>query len=286
MKQGQIIHRFLLPADQNPPEAIHPAMGTLDHPSPGFKSRAALDGLSLLSASTDMRRISKLVDQISHVIVVVAFIQAQTLGRTIRRLWARNRNAFQGFFHHPHVMAVGPINSQTHRNTGGFTQHASFYAAFGSVRRIWPGFFPRPAGLWSWRHPSTVTTSSGLSVHRTPATPVSIISETRPCLSTPENGNEPLSCCKFPYRSMRSTGFPSVKRKRFRSLPLDHSRAAVRPQTGAYSYVSAAASRFSPTFCLKPNTEPLMFFSSVSLNLLVVEFTRMFISYTHQGLFG
>lgn len=283
MKQSQIVHRFFLPADQNPPEAIHPAMSAFHHPSPGFESCAALDGLSLFSASADMRRISKLVYQVPHVIVIITFVQAQTMWRTLRRLWSWNWNAFQSFFHHPHVVAVGSINSQTDGNAGGFTQQASLHAALGSVCRIWPGFFPRPAGLWSWLRPSTAMTSSTLSVHRNPQALSSITFEKCRLWSRFETVSERLNFCRFPSHLMRSTGSPSVAQKRSRSSLCGHQPEAARPQTDVCSYASEAGVQSSPTICLKQNTE---FSPWMVMNLLAFGITRLFISYIHTGLFG
>lgn len=283
MKQSEVVHRFLLPADQNPPEAIHPAVGAFDHPSPGFESRAALDRLRFLPTGANMRRVSKLIDQLAHVIVVIAFVQAQTLWRAACRLWMWDGNTFQRFFHHSHVMAVGAINSQPHGNTGGFTQQASFHAAFGSVRRIWPGFFPRPAGLWSWRRPSTATTNSILSTRRTHEALSSTISGKHRLWSTLETGNVQLNFCRFLSHSTRSIGNRSSTQKRFHSSLPDHQPEAAPLRTYAYSYASAATSQSSPTICLKRNTE---FSPWLVINLLMCGVTRRFRYYTPMGLFG
>lgn len=287
MKQSQIIFRFLFPSNQNPSKAVHPTVGAFNNPSPSFESCVAFDGLRFLSTVSNMRCVSKLRNQISNFIRIVSFVQTQTLWFLSRWYGTFNGNTLQRCFRQLNVMAVRRFNHQSHWNSRGFTQHTSFDTAFGSIRRIWSGFFSRPTELWSWLRPLTARTSLTLSTHRTLPTPVSTASETLGLRSTLENGNEPLNCYKSRYHSTHSTGIRFVKQKRFHSLPFDHPLVDDRLQTDACSYVLAAAAQSFSTICLKLNTESPSFVSSLlAMNLLVFAITRLFISYINSGLFG
>jgi hypothetical protein len=57
MEKGRVVLRLLFPPDEDRPEAIHPAMGALNHPSSGF----ALDRLRLLTSGTDVRGATELL---------------------------------------------------------------------------------------------------------------------------------------------------------------------------------------------------------------------------------
>ena len=54
MKKGDVVLRGLVPADQDAPEAVQPAMGELHHPAPGFEPSLPLDGLGLLAPAADV----------------------------------------------------------------------------------------------------------------------------------------------------------------------------------------------------------------------------------------
>jgi hypothetical protein len=62
MKQRYVILRLLLPANQNSPVAIPPAVRPLDHPTPGLEARFLFDLLRLFAAYAEVSRVVELPD--------------------------------------------------------------------------------------------------------------------------------------------------------------------------------------------------------------------------------
>lgn len=246
MKHGQIVFWTLLPTDQNPAEPVHPAMGSLDDPPARCESGLALDSLSFLAAGADVRSVSKLPHQAPDLSIVIPFIQAKPLRYLPGRSGTSYRNAFQGWLHQPHVVPVRALDRQSDGNPGSLTQQASLNAVFGSVRRIWPGFFPRPMAPSSSRHPSTARPSRCPSTHRTRSARSPRVSQRpRPC-TTVETADGPWNCCKFRSRSTRSTDILCAGRKKCHSWP-----AGLEPGDGPQAQdrapdVSATTARSGP----------------------------------------
>ena len=56
MTKGDVVGGRLVPADQNAPEAVHPAVGAFHHPAPGFEASLLFDGPGLLTPAADVGR--------------------------------------------------------------------------------------------------------------------------------------------------------------------------------------------------------------------------------------
>src|SRR3954452_10161850 len=95
MQQAEVVLDLLLPADQDPAEPVHPAMGPLHDPTASLVSRLTLQCLGLLATRPYMRREPELADQLPRVVVVVALVQAHPLGARRRRLGPVHRDALQ-----------------------------------------------------------------------------------------------------------------------------------------------------------------------------------------------
>ncbi len=153
-----------------------------------------------------MSGIGKFLHQSSDLTGIVSLIQTHPLGALPCRLRAGYRDTLKRRLDHFTVMAIGPGNRHANRDTVGFRQQTAFNAFLGSIRRIGAGFSPRPAGPWSWHHPSPATTNQSLSTRHSLPEPGPRVSETLRLASIPEIANE--RCCwnKYPSRSKRSTG--------------------------------------------------------------------------------
>ena len=146
MKKCYVVGGRLVPADQNAPEAVHPAVGAFHHPAPRFETGFLFDGLGLFPPATDVGREAELVQGPPHLIKVVALVQAQTLGMFRAGRWAWHGEAVHRSPHQLHIVAVGPIYRQPHRNTPGFGQQTALNAGLTPVRGVGTGFSPRPRG--------------------------------------------------------------------------------------------------------------------------------------------
>ena len=93
MQRPQVVAHFLIPPDEQTPEAIHPAMRAFDNPPPGFEAHLLLERLGFVPSRPDMRGQAKLWQPVSHLVIVIAFLQAQSLrcvgGRAALRRYSR-----------------------------------------------------------------------------------------------------------------------------------------------------------------------------------------------------
>jgi len=212
-----------------------------------------------------MSSISKLFDQGSYLTRIIRLIQTHALRFLHRRLRANRRNTLQRGFNHFAVMPVRPGNRQTNRDTVGFCQQTALNAPFGPICRIGAGFFPRPAGLWSSRHPWTAKTSQSLSTRHTRQAPSPRVSERRRLVSMPEIVNGLCYSNKYPSRSERSIGSQFSIQRRCRPWPCGPGLSAGLRRNDAYWDASGAKARFFPIVHLKSCICFLSFFFS-SLN--------------------
>src|SRR5438552_2760940 len=79
MEHGDIVLRLLGPADENPAEAVHPAMGPLHHPAPRLVPRLLLHRLGFAPLRRDVCREAERPDRLAHLSVGIPLVQAQML---------------------------------------------------------------------------------------------------------------------------------------------------------------------------------------------------------------
>ena len=189
MQHSEIVLALLLPADQEPPEAVQPAVRPLDHPASGSVAYSACQRFGFFAPCVQVQGVEELLGQLPHLVVVVAFVQQQSLRLLRRRLGPSNRNALEGF---PRQLEVGPVgasdgDAEGHARPVG--QQASLRAALGSVRGIGTGFFPHPTALSSSRHREPASPTRCHGVPRTPGARGSTVRGTLPPRSTLGNGD-------------------------------------------------------------------------------------------------
>jgi len=265
MKQRQIIFRFLFPPRQNAAKAVHPAMGAFHHPATGFETGFMLDRLCFFPARTNVSRIAKFFHQVAYLTRIITFIKTHPLLFTFRRRWPFHRNTFYRCLCHFAVMAVGALNRQPYRNTGTVRQQTAFNAFFSSIRGVWAGFFPHPAGPLSWPHPSIAKTSQCLSVHHNRPELSSRVSERCPLVPIPEIASAPYCWNRYRFHLMRSIGNRSAVQKISHPSLDDPVPSACRRQSDACSDVSVSTARFFPIIRLKFYIDSLFFvFSSLN----------------------
>ena len=146
MKKGDVVLGSLVPTHQDAPETVQPAVSAFHHPAPGFEPSLLFDGLCLFASTADVGGEAELLQGAAHLGEVLAPVQAHTLGM----LWAGHGSghgqAVHRGSHQLHVVAVGPIHRQTHRNALGFGQQAALDASLTSIGGVGAGFPPPPRG--------------------------------------------------------------------------------------------------------------------------------------------
>ena len=265
MKQRQIIFRFLFPPRQDAAKAVHPAMGTLHHPTTGFETGLMLNRLRFFTTRTNVSGIAKFFHQVAYLTRIITFIKTHPLLFLFCRRWPFHRNTFYRGLGHFAVMAVGAINRHPHRNLGTVRQQTAFNAFFSSVRGVGAGFFPHPAGPLSWPHPSIAKTSQCLSVHHNRPTRLPRVSKKHLLVPILETANGPYCWNKYRFHLMRSIGSRSAGQKISHPSLGDPALSVCRRQSGVYWDAWVSMVRFSPISRLKFYIDSLFFvFSSLN----------------------
>ena len=216
MKKGDVVVRGLVPAHQNAPKAVHPTVSALHHPTPGFESGLPFDSLGLFAPAPDVGREAELFQGPAHLIKVVTLVQAQTLRMLRSRRRSLHREAVHRGPHQLHVVAVGPIHRQPHRNAPGLGQQAALDPGLAPVGRVGTGFSPRPRGTWSWPRSYSANSSPDPSIHRNVPTPSAIVPGTPRRRPIPESADGPWSRSKCRWHPRPSTGSRCAARRRYR----------------------------------------------------------------------
>jgi len=206
VEHGQICISSNFPANKQSAKAVHPRMSALAHPSARLFSSASLQLLDLFAPRTDVSSEVEFIRQVSDLVIVVAFVEAEILGSFGRRFGSAHWDAFERVPRHFEVVPVGPIDGKANWNTTRFNQDASLGPELGPVGGIGAGFFPLPREPWSSLRPSTTISSRCLSTRHRPTGLVSKILGIRPPPATLGNAGKPRSKYKFPWRPKRSTG--------------------------------------------------------------------------------
>ena len=265
MKQSQIIFRFLFPPRQDAAKPVHPTVCSLYHPATSLESNLMFNGLCFFATGPNVSRITKLFYQISYLAGIIPFIKTHALLFPFRRFGSFHRNTFYRRFRHFAIMSIRTINRQTNRDARAFGKQTAFNAFFGSVRRVWAGFFPRPAGLLSWHHPSIAMTSQSLLTHHNLLTPGPKVSEKFQLLPTPEIVSVPYCWNKYLFHSMHSIGSRFVIRKIFHPWLCDPVLSVCRRRNGVCLNVWVSVAQFFPITRLKSGI-CFLFFVFSSLN--------------------
>ena len=235
MKKCYVVGGRLVPADQNAPEAVHPAVGAFHHPAPRFEASLLPDGLGLFPPAADVGREAELVQGPPHLIKVVALVQAQTLGMLRAGRWAWHGEAVHRSPHQLHIVTVGPVHCQSHRNAPGFGQQTAFDAALAPVRGVGAGFSPRPRGIWSTPRPCSANSSPNPSVRHSVPARSAIAPGTPRRRPIPESADGPWSRSKCSWRPTPSTGNRCAARRRYRWHRSGPEPGAVLRPKGGYS---------------------------------------------------
>jgi hypothetical protein len=251
MKQRQIIFRFLFPSRQYATKPVHPAMCSLYNPTASLESGLVLNRLCLFTTRSNMSGIAKRFHQLSYLTRIIPFIKTHALFFPFCRLGPFHWNTFYSRSRHFAIMSIGAINRQADRHTRTFGEQTAFNAFFSSVRRVWAGFFPRQAGLLSWRHPSIAMTSQSLLIRRNLSKPSSRVSEKLRLLPIPGTANGLCCLSRYRFRSKHSIGSRFSVRKEFRPSPCDPALSVCRRRSDESSDAWESMARSFPIIHLK-----------------------------------
>src|SRR5580658_6759068 len=237
MQQSQIVRDFLFPADQQTSCAIEPRMSAFDFPATSF-SAAVLGLRKLVGLARHVRHIAAFANLAVDRPAGVAFVEAEVVRLLSRWLGTLNRDSVQRLAQQFLVRHIGAFDGNGQRHTTAVDERRTFHAQLATIRRVFPGFFPRPAALWSSPHPSSATPNQYLSVRRTRSKRVATAPQTHRIPPTPGNRRESRCQSRTAWASL-STASRWPARKKCRSprfacpivdvLPCDRVRRSARP---------------------------------------------------------
>src|SRR5262245_56772415 len=246
MQKPKVVTHFFVPADQHPPEAIHPAMRALHHPPPGFETSLVLQGMGLRAPRSDVRREPELVQQVSHLVVIIAFVQAQPLRGFEGGLRPFHSYAFDGLARQLEIIPLRAGHGQTEWHATAVGEDAAFGAKLAAVRGVLAHLFPPQGELWSSPRPSPATPSQCPARHHSPVSLAPIRPQRRPPPPTLENVDGQHYWNKASSSSAHSTGSRCGARKRWHPSLYDHRRGADGTLEGVVS-VGGVRAPYAPT---------------------------------------
>jgi len=180
-------------------------MAPLDYPAACPVVRVFLDRTRFLSAASDMRGETELGGEVTHLAVVVALVEAESLRRAARRSWTGDDDALERLTRQLEVVAVCSGYDDGEGDAVGLRQQAAFGAALGPIGRIRARFFFPRAAPSSSRRPSRASPSPRRRIRRSRPGPTPTLVRTHPPRSTRRTSDVPMSWSRYPSPSARST---------------------------------------------------------------------------------
>jgi len=214
MEQGFVVRRLFLPADQDPPEAIHPRRDAFDHPAPGASAAGSFGGL-FFTARLDMGTVTASAGFAAEGGGIVTLVAAQMLRTTRGGAGTADRKTVQRGMKELLVMHIGAGDGQPQGHAPTIGQHRTLDPQLAPIRGIPPGFFPRPRVPWCSIRPDSATAIGCPAGHRTVAAGTSRACGTDGVAPTPGSSGARNSRRRIPS-AMPSIGNRCVRRRKYR----------------------------------------------------------------------
>src|SRR5713101_1194917 len=190
---------------------------------------------------------AKLLNYLAHLIIVVPFVQTETLRFLLGWLRTFHGNTGQRILSQFHVVAVGAAYVQTNGYAVGIDQQAAFGAALGPVGGIFARLFPPRGVPWSCTRPCSARTNRCLSSNRIPTSLPSRSQKRRRLRPILENGRAPWNQDKTWWHPALSIDSPFVEQRKSHPCRRDRAHVVAHHQSGACFYVREATTQSQPT---------------------------------------
>jgi len=164
MKKRKIIADFLFPADKKTTCAVRPGMAALDHPTP--RAAAASTFYGFLALARHVQNVLQTLRQLLRPFRHIAFVQTKMLFATAQRLRPAHGHRKQRGAKQLEIMGVCGGNGHADRHAASVGHDRSLHAQLTAIRRVFTGFFPRPAAILSSRRPPLATATRCRVAHR------------------------------------------------------------------------------------------------------------------------
>ena len=239
MQHSHIVLHFFLPADQQTPEPVDPAVGSFHYPASRPVTWNGCLFYPFFSPAPNVGCVTPGCHQRSHLGIVVPFVQAHILGQARGWLRALNYGGFQRTLQQLHVMSVSSIHYNRDGHPMALRQQASFGPRFATIGRIRACSFSPPRVPWSWPHPSLDTPSLGRGRHHIRSIPPAIAAGTPRQPAIP--GIDHAPCWPLPSTAAKpSTGSPCAGYRKSRPYIPGPIRGAFLPLALGHPLATAA----------------------------------------------
>lgn len=138
---------LLGPADENRSVAVEPGVAGLDDPAPRSPVGVVSLQLDLLATSADVGAEALGEDGLADALVVIASVQAKTLGAILDGNRASDWNRLEGRFQELHVVAVRAIVGDADRDAGSLDEERALRPLLALSVGLEPVFGP-PSGAF------------------------------------------------------------------------------------------------------------------------------------------
>src|SRR3954469_21167444 len=132
------------------------------------------------SLATPVRRLRRFIDLARNVRLIAALtnlavngfasislVEAKMLRFCRRRLRTLDGNVVERRTNQLLVRHIGTVHGDGQRYAAAIDQRRAFDAELATIGRVFPGFFPHPAAIWSSPHPCSAIPTRCLSIDRT-----------------------------------------------------------------------------------------------------------------------
>lgn len=153
MEHCKIVFWFFLPAYEDSPETIHPAVRSFYNPASCFLLCIFFEFLCFFSTWSDVQGEAEFSSKFLHFIANIRCVEAKTLFSLCCRFRPVNNNAFNSWTCKFHIMTIGTINSDGKRRSSCVREYAALGTTLCSVDGTWPCFFSRQEELLLSLHP-------------------------------------------------------------------------------------------------------------------------------------
>jgi len=238
---------FLFPTNEDAAKTVQPTVAALHHPTARFLACFPCDLLHFFTPRANVCREAEFLQEGTHLVIIIAFVQTHTLWLLLRRFRPRHYQTVEGGTHQLHVLSVRAVYRQTQRDAMSLGQQRAFHPRFAAIRRIGSGFFPHPMALWSSLRPCSASSNQSRAVRQIALPPPATAAETRLLRPIPESGHE-----RWIWRISRSgsrlpTDSRFAARRRWRRHSDGQEHADAPHQSDGCSHAWATAVATPPT---------------------------------------
>jgi hypothetical protein len=112
MQKPHVVASFLIPPDEQTSTALHPTIRAVYHPPPSLEPCVLFECVRLFVPCADVGCDPARVEQVSDLVLVIAFLQTSSLRRSGGRVGPHCGDTLTGVSRHLEVIAVRAVHGE------------------------------------------------------------------------------------------------------------------------------------------------------------------------------